>query len=146
MTIETQLPRLVVLDVCGRIFMAKSLVDLYRAEYEFVSETLVPFLSANWEAIDLVDPYSSKKDGRLTADELLLAHKQALLEDRWSDAFTIKAILERYAPLCRTYDYSYSIKDATRLGFSKFDFEQYTQIVNPNNKRRFMAANQGVKF
>ncbi len=126
--------------------MAKSLVDLYRAEYEFVSETLMPFLSAYWETLDLVDPNSSKRDGRLTADELLIAHQQALLEDRWSDAFTLKALLERYAPLCRTYDYSYSIKDATILGFSKFDFEQYTQIVNPNNRRRIMAANQAVKF
>lgn len=126
--------------------MAKSLVDLYRAEYEFVSETLVPFLSANWETIDLVDSSSFKKDGRLTEDELLLAHQQALIERRWSDAFTLKALLDRYSPLCRTYDYGYSIKDATMLGFSKYDFEQYTQIVNPTYRRRIIAANQAVNF
>ncbi|MDP3509476.1 MAG: hypothetical protein Q8T09_15995 [Candidatus Melainabacteria bacterium] len=116
--------------------MAKSLIDLYRDEYELASNTIVPFLNRNWEALDLVDPTSSARDGRITKEELLLAHQQALIEERSKDVTILNAILKRYSTICRSYDYIYSVKNATSFGFSLSDVHQYTQMINPELKRR----------
>lgn len=101
-------------------------------EHEFVTVAIMPFLRERWHLIDRPEELSGQRDGRLTLDELHLAHNEAMREQRTSDAFILSEIILRYWPLCRSYSDGYWVGEETTLGISEEDVSIYEQKVNPS--------------
>lgn len=111
-------------------------MTILRDEYEFMTDTVVPFLQRHWDAIDLPEALSDKRDGRLTLDELHIAHDSAIKENRTDDAFVLNELIMRYSPLCRSHSDGYWIGDETALGISEEDVSVYVQKVSPSFRKR----------
>lgn len=105
-------------------------------EYEFISNSVVPFLQRQWNAIDRPEPRSGRRDGRLTLDELHLAFDVAVAENRSNDAFILNEIIMRYSPLCRSHSDGYWSGDEADLGISEEDISVYLQKVDPSYRHR----------
>lgn len=105
-------------------------------EFEFFNSTVVPFLRRTWDEIDRPEELSGRPDGRLTLDELHLAHDAAVQEKRTTDAFILNEIIMRYSPLCRSHSDGYWSGDETALGISEEDVSVYLQKVDPSYRRR----------
>lgn len=105
-------------------------------EYEFMTSTVMPFLREQWDVIDRPEELSGRADGRLTLDELHIAHDIAVSEARTTDAFVLNEIIMRYSPLCRSYSDGYWSGDETTLGISEEDVSVYLQTVDPSFRRR----------
>jgi hypothetical protein len=105
-------------------------------EYEFMMDTVVPFLRRQWDTIDLPEQLSACRDGRLTLDELYLAYEDALKEERTTDAYILNEIIMRYSPLCRSHSDGYWSGEETALGISEADVSVYLQKVSPSYRER----------
>ena len=105
-------------------------------EYEFISGTVVPSLRRKWSVIDRPEELSGRRDGRLTLDELHLAHDTAVADEHTNDAFILNEIIMRYSPLCRSHSDGYWSGDETMLGISEEDISIYEQKHAPDYRKR----------
>lgn len=106
-------------------------------EHLFVKDVVMPFLREHWHNIDRAELDGDLRDGRLSMDELIQSHEEAVAERRFYDAFVLNELIIRYAPICRSHtEEGYWSTDEVELGISREDVSVYEQIVSPDYRRR----------
>ncbi|MBK9145489.1 MAG: hypothetical protein IPM23_23705 [Candidatus Melainabacteria bacterium] len=106
-------------------------------EHLFVKDVVMPFLRDHWHIIDRAELDGDLRDGRLSMDELIQSHEEAVAERRFYDAFVLNELIIRYAPICRSHaEEGYWSTDEVELGISREDVSVYEQIVSPDYRRR----------
>ncbi|MBY0547066.1 MAG: hypothetical protein K2W95_07220 [Candidatus Obscuribacterales bacterium] len=104
-------------------------------ESDFMKEVIVPFLADKWNEIDLPDPSTGWRDGRITLEELLRARESAMQRNNQADVFIFDALLVRYERLCQAFSDGYRLQDEPVMGISRQDVMNYTIKSSPNFSR-----------
>lgn len=108
---------------------------IFSDEFNFMKEVIVPFLADKWDEIDLPDPCTGWRDGRITLEELLRAREVAMQRNSQADVFILDALLVRYEILCQAFSDGYRLQDEPLMGISRQDIMNYTIKSSPDFSR-----------
>lgn len=108
---------------------------IFTDEFNFMKEVILPFLQDEWDEIDLPDPTTGWRDGRISLEELSRARESAFQRKDLSGVFILDALLVRYEPVCRAFPDGCKMLEEPSIGMSKQDIMHYTLNCRPKLDR-----------